>query len=70
MTFSHDTLNKALKALAAGKTIDDYDLPQSVKDSIRNRRYSDADIARAMAQVSKREPVFPADSASSLQDPA
>ena len=44
-------IQRANDAMMRGQTIDDYDLPQSVKQRIRERRYSAIEINAAYAKV-------------------
>lgn len=56
--FSQETLAQALRDLKSGKTVDQYDLPASVKASVAALRYSSEDIAKACAHLPKRRRVF------------
>lgn len=44
-------IQRANEAMMNGQTIDDFDLPQAVKQRIRDRRYSAAEINAAYAKV-------------------
>lgn len=56
--FSPGTLDRALHDLATGKTLDQYNLPSQVRDSIANTRYSERDINVAFAEVDMPERVL------------
>lgn len=39
-------IRKALKAFKEGKSIDDYDIPNNIKESIKRRKYSREELSR------------------------
>lgn len=56
--FSQATLEQALRNLSNGKTLDQYNLPASVKRSIAATHYSSQQIADACATLTKPKPVL------------
>jgi len=56
--FSPGTLDRALHDLATGKTLDQYNLPSQVRESIANTHYTERDIRAAFAEVDMPERVL------------
>lgn len=53
--FRRGTLRRALDAIAGNKSIDDYDLPQWLKDDIQNRRpFTAREINDGFARVMEK----------------
>jgi hypothetical protein len=48
---SGSMIQRANDAMIRGKTIDDYDLPQCIKQRIRERHYSASEINAAYAKI-------------------